>query len=136
MELGYVVPGFTALRNSTVNLNFHATRKILTPILSYPATTYDATLTTMINFQDALKQKGDSYGGLCADKGVYRIVKEKQLLKPEQFSNIVLFSYGKDCSCVSWCLFGTIRDFSVPVETERYRPDTINSVVSGSFPLF
>ncbi|CAB4011741.1 Hypothetical predicted protein [Paramuricea clavata] len=89
-EMSYDVPGFTTLRSSTVSLNFHATTKILTPILPYPATTYDAILTTMINFQDALKQKGDSYGGLWADEGVYRIAKEIQLLKPEQFNNIFL----------------------------------------------
>ncbi len=61
------VPGFTAMRSSTVKLNFHATAKILTPILPYPATTYDSIFTTMINFQDALKQQGDPYGGLWAD---------------------------------------------------------------------
>ena len=66
-ELGHV-PGFTALRSSTVNLNFHATTKILTPILPYPVTKYNAILTTMINFQDALKQKDDSYSGLWADE--------------------------------------------------------------------
>jgi hypothetical protein len=38
----------------------------------------------MINFQDVLKQKG----GLWADEGVYHIVKEIQLMKPDQFSNI------------------------------------------------
>ena len=64
-------------RSFIFDLNFHATTtKILTPIPPYPATTYDAILTTMINFQDALKQKGDCYDWLWADEGV---------LKPEQF---------------------------------------------------
>ena len=52
-----IVPGFTAVRSTILDLNFHATTKILTPILPYPATTYDAILTSMINFQDAIKQK-------------------------------------------------------------------------------
>jgi hypothetical protein len=34
------IPGFTAVRTSLTNLNFHETTKILTPILPYPATTY------------------------------------------------------------------------------------------------
>ena len=116
-ELGYVVPGFTALRSLTANLNFHATTKILTPILPYPASTYDAILTTMINFQDALKQKGDSYGGLWADEGVCRIAKEVQLLKPEQFSNIFLGLGGFHMEkivlqlCVPWDILGIIRNF-------------------------
>ena len=135
-ELGHVVPGFTALRSSTVNLNFHATTKILTPILPYPATTYDAILTTMINFQDALKQKDDSYGGLWADEGVYRIAKEIQLLKPDQFSNIFLGLGGFHMEKIVLACLGAYLEpsgiFSVLVETECYGPDTINSVISGS----
>ena len=45
-----IVPGFTAVRSTIFDLNFHATTKILTPILPYPATTYDVILTSMINF--------------------------------------------------------------------------------------
>ena len=44
----------------------------------------------MINFQDALKQKGDTYGALWADEGMYRIAKEIQLVKLDEFSNIFL----------------------------------------------
>jgi hypothetical protein len=44
----------------------------------------------MINFQDVLKQKGDTYGGVWADERVYHIAKEIQLMKPDQFSNIFL----------------------------------------------
>lgn len=84
------VPGFTAVRSTTLNCNFHPTTTILTPILPYPATTYDAVLTIMINFQDVLKQKGDTDGGLWANKGVYHIAKEIQLMKPDQFSNVFL----------------------------------------------
>ncbi len=84
------VPGFTAARSTTTNCKFHPTTTILTPILPYPATTYDAVFTTMVNFQDALKQKGDAYGALWADEGVYRIAKEIQLLKSDQFDNIFL----------------------------------------------
>ena len=80
------VPGFTAARSTFVNCNFHPTTTVLTPILPYPATTYDAVLTTMINFQDALKQKGDTYGALWADEGVYRFAKEIQLMKPDELA--------------------------------------------------
>ena len=121
----------------SLDLNFHATTKILTPILPYPASTYDAILTTMINFQDALKQKGDSYGGLWADKGVHRIAKEIQLLKPEQFSNIFLGLGGfyKE-KIVLACLGAYLESsgiFSVLVKTKCYGPDTINSAISGSY---
>ena len=130
------VPGFTAVRSSLTNLNFHETTKILTPILPYPATTYDAIFTTMINFQDALKQKGDRYGGLWADKGVYRISKEIQLLKPNQFSNIFLGLGGFHMEKIVFACLGAYLEpsgiFSVLVETECYGSDTINGVMSGS----
>ena len=104
------------------------TTKILVPILPYLATTYDAVLTTMINFQDALKQKGDTFDALWADEG------EIQLIKPDQFSNIFLGlggfqNNGEDCVGLSWCLSGI---FSVLVETECYGTDVIKSVISGS----
>jgi hypothetical protein len=94
---------------------FPCCQKMLTPILR--TTTYDAMLTTMINFQDVLKQKGDSDGGLWADESVYRIAKEIQLLKPEQFSSMFPglggFPMGNIAlACLNWwVLFGTIRDF-------------------------
>lgn len=130
------IPSFTAMRSSVANVNFHATTKLLTPILPYPATTYDAILTTMINFQDALKQKGDSYGGLWADEGVYRIAKEIQLLKPNDFSNIFLGLGGFHMEKIVLACLGAYLEqsgiFSVLVQTECYGPDTINSVISGS----
>ena len=76
----------------------------------------------MINFQDALKQKGDSYRGLWADEGVYGIVKEIQLLKPEQFSNIFLGLGGFHMEKIVRACLGAYLEssgiFSVLVETE------------------
>ena len=130
------VPGFTAVRSATVNCNFHPTTTILAPILPYPATTYDAILTTMINFQDVLKQKGYPYGGLCADEGVYRIAKEIQLIKPDQFSNIFLGLGGFHMEKIVLACLGTYLEpsgiFAVLVETECYGTDVIKTVISGS----
>ena len=56
--------GFMAARNTFMNCNFHPTTasSFLTSILPYPATSYDAILTMIINFQDALKQKACTVG--------------------------------------------------------------------------
>ena len=130
------VPGFTALRSATVNANFHPTTKILTPILPYPATTFDAIFTTMINFQDVPKQKGDACGGLWADEGVYRIAKEIQLMKPGQFNNIFLGLGGFHMEKIVLACLGTYLEpsgiFDVLVETECYGTDVIKTVISGS----
>ena len=129
------VPGFTAVRSATVNINFSPTTKILTPILPYPATTYDAIFTTITNFQDALKQKGDNYGGLWADEGVYHIAKEIQLLKPDQFNNIFLGLGGFHMEKIVLACLGTYFEPSgivgVLVETECYGADVIKAVISG-----
>ena len=42
----------------------------------------------MKNFQDILKQPELPYGPLWCDQGVYRIAKEIQLLKSDEFDNI------------------------------------------------
>ena len=44
----------------------------------------------MKNFQDGLIQKNLEYGPLWCDKEVYRIAKEIQLLKDDEFENIFL----------------------------------------------
>ena len=130
------VPGFTTVRSAIVDCNFHSTTTILTPILLYTATTYDAILTTMINFQDALKQKGDAYGGLWADEGVYCIAKEIQLIKPDQFGNIFLGLGGFHMEkIVLACLGSYLKPsgiLSALVETECYGTDVIKTVISGS----
>ena len=130
------VPGFTVARSSFVDCNFHPTTTVLTPILPYPATTYDAVLTTMINFQDALTQKGDTYGALWADEGVYRIAKEIQLVKPDNFSNIFLGLGGFHMEKILLACLGAYLEpsgmFAVLVETECYGTDVIKTVISGS----
>jgi hypothetical protein len=115
-----------------VKCNFHPTTTVLTPILPYPATTYDAVLTTMINFQDALNQKNDAYGGLWADEGVYCIAKEIQLLKPDRFGNIFLGLGGFHMEKIVLACLGSYLEpsgiFNVLVETEYFGTDVINMV--------
>ena len=54
-------------------------------ILPFPATTYDDVYTTMVNFQDILKQKQRLYGPLLCDEGVYYNAKSFNSLIPENF---------------------------------------------------
>ena len=130
------VPGFTAAKSIAVNNAFHPTTTILTPILPYPATSYDAVFTTMVNFQDALKQKGDAYGALWADEGVYHIAKEIQLLKSDQFDNLFLGLGGFHMEKIVLACLGAYLEpsgiFTVLVETECFGTDVIKSVISGS----
>ena len=72
------------------NNNFHPTTTSFIPILPHPATEIDSIFTTMLNFKDVLRQRGESYGALWCDEGVYSIAKEVQLLRPELFDDIFL----------------------------------------------
>ena len=78
--------------------------------------------------------KYDTYGGLWADEGVYRIAKEAQLVKPNESGNLFLawsrrVSYGKDTVGLSWCI---PRMFAILVKTECHGTDVIKSVISAS----
>ena len=87
----------------------------------------------MVNFQDAL---GDAYGALWADEGVYRIAKEIQLLKSDQFDNIFLGLGGFHMEKIVLACLGAYLEpsgiFTVLVETESYGTDVIKTVISGS----
>jgi hypothetical protein len=84
-------PSFTATMSALQDpLKFDVTKTSFVPILPYVATEMDTIFTSMINFQDVLKQKNAVSGALWSDEGVYAIAKEIQLLKPDQFGNIFL----------------------------------------------
>ena len=94
-----IIPSFSSVYSILSTVVVSITTQAFTPILPYPATNYDAIYTTMINFQDILKQRQQPYGSLWSDEGVYHIAKELQFLNPTKFDNIFLglggFHLGK-----------------------------------------
>ena len=86
----YCIPSFSAMKSLLTLKHHNVTKCAFTPIIPHPATGRDTIYTTMINFQDILKQKSLDYGPLWSDEGVYRIAKEIQLLQPGKFDNIFL----------------------------------------------
>ena len=135
-EVSY--PSFTATMSALQDpLKFYVTKKSFVPILPYVATEMDTIFTSMINFQDVLKQKNAVSGALWSDEGVYAIAKEIQLLKPDQFSNIflgmgpfhmekiVIACLGKFLDCIGISL--------ALVETEAFGKLVVeNSVMTGA----
>ena len=69
-------------------LKFDVTKTSFVPILPYVATEMDTIFTSMINFQDVLKQNKSLSWVLWSDEGVYSIAKEIQLFKPGHFGKI------------------------------------------------
>ena len=88
----------------------------------------------MINFQDVLQQKGQKYGPLWSDEGVYRIAKEIQLHYPKKFDNLFL---GLEGSHLEKIVIGCLGQYleksgidSLMVEEEIFGPGVIKSVMS------
>ena len=70
--------------------NARITNSAFTPIILHPATDFTTIYTSMKNYQDILNQRNIPYGPLWCEEGVYRIAKEIQLLRPNEFGNIFL----------------------------------------------
>ena len=82
------IASFAAVKNLIDSSTHSVTKYVFTPILTYPATNYDAIFMTMINFQDVLKQKERENGPLWSNEGLKDTAKEIQLWYPQKFSNI------------------------------------------------
>ena len=61
------LPSFSAVKSLLITRNVTLTIEAYTPFIPHPATHYDTINTTMLNFQDVLKQKGAPYGALWCD---------------------------------------------------------------------
>ena len=61
------------------------------PVLPYPVTQHSTVYTALKNFQNVLQQLNQQHHlPIFCDEGVYQIAKEIQLLRPDEFKNIVL----------------------------------------------
>ena len=129
------IPSFAAMKSLLISDQHPITACAYTPILPYPATQFDTIFTTMINFQDVLSQKGQEYGPLWSDEGVYRIAKEIQLRHPDKFDNIFLGIGGFHLEKVVISCLGVYLESSgidsLMVEEEIFGPEVIGSVMNG-----
>ena len=129
------IPSYIALKSLLSTTNVSITTCAFTPIIPYPATEYETIYTCMKNFQDILHQNNMPYGPLWCDEGVYRIVKEIQLLKRIEFQNIFLGIGGFHTEKVVLAAIGKyLEDVgaeNVFVETEIFGPNTVKAVMSG-----
>ena len=129
------IPSFAAMKSLLVADTHVVTKCAFTPILPYPATEFDSIFTTMINFQDLLKQKQRNNGPLWSDEGVYHVAKEIQLCHPEKFSNIFLGIGGFHLKKVVIGCLGAYLESSgiqnIMVEEEIFGSAVVNSVMNG-----
>ena len=129
------IPSFIGIKSLLSTERVTLTTCAFTPILPYPVTQYDTIYTGMKNFQDILKQPELPYGPLWCDQGVYRIAKETQLLKSDEFDNIVVGLGGFHTEKVVLACIGKYLEGSgaeeILVQTGCFGPDTVKAVMNG-----
>lgn len=134
-DLVQFVPSWTPTKSLISLKNIVKTNIAFTPIIPYPATEFDTIFTCLKNFQDVLLQKQLPYGPLWCDEGVYRIAKEIQLLRPNEFDNIFLGLGGFHTEKVLLACIGKyIENIGVEeilVENEIFGPAVVKSVLNA-----
>ena len=129
------IPSFIGIKSLLSTERVTLTTCAFTPILPYPATQYGTIYTCMKNFQDILKQRELPYGPLWCDPDVYRIAKEIQLLKSDEFDNIFVGLGGFHTEKVVLACIGKYLEGSgaeeILVQTGCFGPDTVEAVMNG-----
>ena len=105
------------------------------PIFLYPAAKYDIIFSTMISFQDVLKQKEPENGPFWWGEGVCYTAKEIHTSYPQKFSNIFLgiVSFYLE-KLIIRSLNRYLKSSSIQnmlVEEKIYGPAVVNSVKSS-----
>ena len=134
-DSNFNLPSYIATKSLVSSAKIIPTLCAFTPMIPHPATQFETIFTCIKNFQDLLLQKNIPYGRLWSDEGVYKIAKEIQLLRPQEFDNIFLGLGGFHMEkVVLACLGSFLKEsgaMSVFVETEVFGPVAIDSVLNG-----
>ena len=117
------------------SVNVKITKRAFTPIIPHPATDFSTIYTCMKNYQDILNQRNVPYGPLLCDEGVYRIAKEIQLLRSDEFRNIFLGMGGFHTEKIVFACLGKYLEQSGSEKvfeiTKTFGPDIVKSVLNG-----
>lgn len=105
------------------------------PLLPFPVTEYSTVYTELKNLQGLLSTLEQSNLSVTCDEGDYRIAREIQLLRPEEFKNIVLcmgsFHMTKVAlGCIGKYLKGSGVQ-TILVESTMFGPNVVESVLTG-----
>ena len=105
------------------------------PVLPYPVTQYDTVYTALNNFKGILQHLDQPKLPVTCDEGVCHITREIQLIRPEEFQDIVLcmgsFHMAKVAlGCVGKYLKGSGVE-SILLESGTFGVNVVDSVLGG-----
>ena len=84
------MPSWSATNSVCSPDEINSKRIAFLPILTYPVNQYDIVYTVMKNLQDGLCNIDQLVLPVTCDEGIYHIAREIQLIRPDEFSNIIL----------------------------------------------
>ena len=129
-------PPWTAFNSILIEDTREIQRVGFLPILPYPVTEYSSVYTAMNNFKNILKQLNQKYFPLFCDQGVYRIARETQLHREDEFKDFTLmlgsFHMAK---IVCACIGNYLKDSGVDhifIETESFGVSVVQQILNGS----
>ena len=105
------------------------------PVLPYPVTQYDTVYTALKNFHGILQHLDQPKLPVTCDEGVYHIAREIQLIRPEEFQDLVLcmgsFHMAKVAlGCLGKYLKGSGAE-SILVESGIFGVNVVESILTG-----
>lgn len=129
------MPNWSASNSVWSSDNIPVKDVAFTPVLPHPITDYNTVFTALVNLQNILLQLDQSFLPTYCDEKVYAIVKEVQLHKPDQFSNLipVLGSFHMlkvVQTCIGKYLRGSGAEKLIP-EGGVFDPTEVESSVMG-----
>lgn len=131
-----LIPGWSAF-NSLVIKDTRPKQIVgFLPILPHPVTEYSTVYTAMSNFNEVLSQLRQVSLPVFCDEGVYRIAKHIELLRPNEFTNLVLMLGDFHLTKIAMsCIGKYLRESGIQnvlVETEAYGINTSEQVLNAS----
>ena len=105
------------------------------PVLPYPITEYSSVYTLMKNFQCVVSQLKQNEIPVFCYEGVYHIAKEIQLIRQDEFSNVVLMLGSFHMirvvlGCIGKYLAGSGAE-SIWIESKAFGMNVVESVLNG-----
>ena len=105
------------------------------PVLPYPVTQYDIDYTAMKNFQKVLQYLKQPKLPVICDEGVYHTAREIQLIRHNEFQDIILcmgtFHMAKvELGCLGIFLTGSGAE-TILVESGVFGVNVVQSVITG-----
>lgn len=130
------VPSWSGVNSIWSSENIPVSQVSFLPLLPFPVTEYSTVYTELKNFNVMLSALNQTNLPVACDEGVYRIAREIQLLRPDEFKNIVLCMGSFHMTKVALgCIGKFLKDSgaqTIFVESTMFGPNVVESVLSGS----